>query len=121
MRTVLRVACVVAVVGLSVSAGAQERKTVFIHSGFMKGEDCYKSSDSSMASYMAGVVGGLLVSPFLGAPEARVKALHQCLIGMTTNQLAATLKKWLKENPDRWHHDCHVASFSALRKMCGDL
>ena len=81
----------------------------------------YRSSDNSMAPYMAGVVNGLLLSPFLGAPEARVKPLHECLIGVTPNQLATVLKKWLKENPERWHDDCHVASFSALRKMCGDF
>ncbi|MDE0384839.1 MAG: hypothetical protein OXI22_13200 [Defluviicoccus sp.] len=116
MRGMLQAACVLVVIGGA--AGAEERKTVYIHSGYMKAEDCHESSDNSMAWYMAGVVNGLLVSPFLGAPEARLKPLNQCLVGVSTTQLAATLKKWLRENPERWHDGCHVAAFVALKNMC---
>lgn len=121
MRAILRAACVLAAVVAGVQADAQERKTVVIYSGYMTGEDCIRDSDESMASYMMGVVNGLLISPFYGAPEQRLKPLSQCLTGVTSTQLAATLKKWLKENPERWHDGCHVAASMALQRMCGNL
>lgn len=121
MPVIMRLACVLMLVGWGMPTDAQERKSVLIHGGFMGGEDCHRSSDDSMAMYMAGVVNGLLVSPFLGAPETRMKPLSQCLTNVTSTQLAATLKKWLKENPERWHEGCHLAAFLALRQICGGL
>ena len=120
MRAIFYVTCILVV--MSAPEGiAQDRKITFIYSGFMTGEECHRHSDASIGWYMAGVVDGLLVSPFAGAPETRIKPLNQCLTGVTSTQLSATLKKWLKEHPERWHEGCHVAAFSALKQMCEDF
>ena len=75
--------CVVCIlVVMSAQEGiAQDRKSFFIHSGFMTGGECHRSSDDSMEMYMAGVVNGLLVSPFIGAREALIKPLSPLLSG----------------------------------------
>ena len=30
----------------------------------------------------------------------------------------AVMRKWLKENPERWHERCRILAYSALEEMC---
>ena len=119
MRKLLYAATVLGLVSFqSANAIAQEREKVLIYNGYMTGEDCHAGSENLRASYMMGIVDGLFVSPFLGAPDQRLKPLNQCLGGVTSTQLGATLKKWLDENPEYWHYGCHIAAIRALRQIC---
>ena len=119
MHTVLRTAGML-VMALGTAADAGEREEVWIPGGFMTGEECLLVSSESMTSYMMGVVNGLLISPLYGAPAERATTLSQCLEGVTGTQLGATLQKWLRENPERWHEGCHLAAYMALRRLCGE-
>ena len=68
----------------------------------MGGEDCHRSSEDSMAMYMAGVVNGLLVRD--------TNEALQCLTNVTT-QLAAEMA----ERKPRTIEGCHLAAYSALQ------
>ena len=88
--------------------------------GFKTGTDCVRLSDNEIEAYMVGVTDGLLVSPVVGASESCILHYHKCMQGMTNYQLGAVLRKWLKENPERWHQGCNIASWRAIHEMCAE-
>ena len=119
MRKFLYIAIMLELVSIQ-SADAKERRAVTIYNGYMTGEKCHEASENELSWHMMGVVNGLLISPFYGAPSDRMEPLSQCLREVTNKQLGAILKKWLKENPERWHEGCNIAAFQVLRRLCGD-
>ena len=89
-----------------------------IQNGFLTGEDFLEQSERYQQGYAAGFVNGLMTSPFMGAWENCAKHYSECLAGTTDSQLAAVIRRWLKENPERWHEGSHIASWLAIRQMC---
>lgn len=86
--------------------------------GFMTGQECLEQDEAYLGLYVAGIVDGLNVSPFAGASKNCLRPFEQCLVGTTSIQLGAVVRKWLKANPDLWHGSCSVAAWVALREMC---
>ena len=131
----MRVACIrmVAVLGVltislftadqsqsseSVAAGCPAGSEVRIHNGFMTGAEFLEQPEGYQRGYAAGFLNGLLISPFAGGSERCVSHYGQCLESTTDAQLAAVIRRWLNENPERWHEGSHIASWLAIRRMC---
>ncbi len=94
-------------------------KGVLIHDGFGTAAVFLdQMSDAERRAYAIGVVNGMLVSPLLGAPKERLRALERCFENMTDKQVAALLLKHIREHPERWHYGLHIESWVALKDGC---
>lgn len=95
-----------------------DEQPLVVHDGFITGQQFRGLPEPSKRSYAAGLVDGVLLAPLMGAPKARMKWLESCLVGMTDEQVAAIIVKFVNDNPARWHEPVHVQFFSAMRSAC---
>ena len=101
----------------AVVAGCPTERVV-LPQGFLSGADFLEQPEPYQRGYAAGFVNGLFISPIAGAWESCVLNYAQCLKDTTDRQLAAVIRRWLEENPDRWHEGSHIASWLAIQRMC---
>jgi len=59
-----------------------------------------------------------LAAPVLGAPKKRLAWLEACTAGWSTQQVAAVVDKFLKDNPARWNEGMNILVYSALLDAC---
>jgi len=59
-------------------------------------------SDSERYCYVAGIISGFRLSGGFGVEEP-VRVLRDCTKGMTLMQIDAIAKKYINENPEKWH------------------
>src|ERR1043166_1085743 len=72
---------------------AQER--VSIARGFFTGRDYFEMSDTEKRAYATGAVNGMLVAPFFGAPEERLRWFKTCTAKLSDEQLAEILTRYI--------------------------
>ena len=114
--------CVAAMISLcvvqDVEAGSCPTEPVSVKVGYLTNEECRALPASPLQFYMAGFVNGLYMSPLLGAPSECLQPLDECFEGVTGTQLEAGMRKWLDENPQRWHESCQLGTYAAISEMC---
>jgi hypothetical protein len=103
---------------ISTSLFAKDQEPVLIQDGFVSGNIYIAMSVDEKTSYVMGVVDGLLLSPFLKAPETELEKLKKCLYGMENTQIVAIADKFLAANPERWHQSMHTTFWGALYAAC---
>ncbi|HEX9757476.1 MAG TPA: hypothetical protein VGB26_06700 [Nitrospiria bacterium] len=103
---------------ISASGAAYAEEGVYIHDGFLKGEQYLKLSETQQRGYAIGLVDGLFLSPLYGAPKARIAPFEKCVEGMSDTQVAAVLTKYLQDRPARWHESANAVFFGALKDAC---
>ena len=76
--------------------------------------------EAQQEGYAAGLVDGIYLAPFMGAPQENIdiEHLHKCFVGMSTRQVAAIIKKFLKEHPEKWHQRLNTEAYYALYAAC---
>ncbi|TPG51038.1 hypothetical protein EAH75_06480 [Rhodanobacter glycinis] len=112
MRRVLLLLALLAITG---PAPAQ---TYEIKTGFVTGQAYLQMTQPQRSAYAMGVVDGMFLSPFFGAPKVKVTWLETCVTGMPDSQLVAVLDQYVRANPVRWHESMHTLAFSALKQAC---
>ena len=114
--------CVAAMISLcvvqDVEADPCSTGTVPINVGYMTNEECRALPTGTLEFYMVGFVNGLYMSPALGAPSECLQSLGGCFVGVSSTQLGAVMRKWLDENPQRWHDPCLFGAYTVIREMC---
>ena len=90
--------------------------TFYIPGGFGHGDDYLKMTAIQKNAYAMGVLNGMLLAPFFGAPEKCTKWLVDYVKGMSDVQVAAIITKFLKDNPGRWHEGLHELAFFAIQE-----
>ena len=100
------------------SVAATQGQPVAIHNGFLTGQDFRNLTEAGKRSYAAGLVDGMLLAPFVGAPKARLEWLETCVTGMSDEQVAAIISKFVRDNPARWHEPLHVQFYAAVKQAC---
>ena len=114
--------CVAAMISLcvvqDVEAGSCATEPVSIKFGFLTNEECRALPAGTLQFYMAGFLNGLFMSPLLGAPSECLPPFDECFVGVTSTQLEAVMRKWLDENPQRWHDRCQFGAYAAISEMC---
>lgn len=88
---------------------------VLIHNGFATGIDYVKMSKSEKRVYAMGVINGMLLAPFFGAPKDKMKWFESFVENMNDEQVAAILSKYINDNPGRWHEGLHILMYAALK------
>lgn len=115
-RTMVIVALVLAMIG---GAEIATSRDVMIHNSYVKGNEYVKLEEGDRALYIAGLVDGILLSPFFGAQRSKIEWFERCTIErMTMYQVTAIVDKFMRENPDRWHQEMHTLAYIAIKKAC---
>lgn len=65
-------------------------------------------------AYAMGAVNGMNNAPMFGAPENRTRWFDDLVAGMTNDQVAAIITKFLNDNPERWHEPLNFLTYAAL-------
>ena len=89
-------------------------KTVYIEKGYGKGQDYLKMSEKEKRAYAMGAMNGMLVAPFFDAPDKSTKWLYDYLKGVSNEQVAAIITKYLKDNPELWHLGLNALTYKAI-------
>ena len=110
-----RLLLLIALAFVTVSANQQ---TVKISPGFFSGKDYLDMSDTEKRAYVTGEINGMLVAPFFGAPEENVAWLKTCSAKMSDEDLAATLSRFIRDQPGQMQTNLNVVTFNALREAC---
>ena len=114
--------CVAAMISLcvvqDVEAGSCPTEPVSVRLGYMTNEECRALPAGTLRFYMAGFLNGLFLSPGLGASSECIESIYQCFAEVTVTQLEAVMRKWLDENPQRWHETCQSAAYAVVSEMC---
>lgn len=118
MRRVVAGTVALLVMGQAVGLAQAQRRSVEIHDGFLTAEQYRALPQDSRDAWAAGIVEGIFLAPFFGAPKARMKWLEACLTGMTHTQVTAILMKYINQHPERWHEQVHTTMYSALLDAC---
>ena len=84
----------------------------------MTGNSFREMSHVQQLGYVSGLFDGMMLAPFLGAPESRMKRFDQ-MKGINNGQILATVTKELEEHPETWHYPMNLLSYEALRKAFG--
>ena len=110
------VALVLATIGVPKVATSRE---VMVHNPYVRGNEYVKLEEGDRATYIAGLVDGILLSPFFGAQRHKIEWFERCTIEQKTiYQLTAIVDKFMKENPNRWHEPMHTLAYFAIKKAC---
>ena len=91
---------------------------VSISKGFFTGAELHALSDQELEMYAAGYVDALQAATMIGVTEPCRRALQACVIGRTNSELAATVRKYLRENPNRWGEQSNGILYNVLFSPC---
>jgi hypothetical protein len=106
------------------------RDVTSIHNGFLTGTNYRKLTQDQKRIYAAGIIDGMFLAPVFDAPKriyfkpkemvptTRVEWLEACVEGMSDEQVAAIISKWLTDHPARWHESANTSVYSAFFDSC---
>ena len=115
MRKALPFFILVLILAAITNANTQE---ILIKTGFITGNEYLRLPDVNKLHYVMGVVDGIFLAPFFGAPKDKMDWIEKFLVNMTDSQVTAIINKYLQENPQRWHESMNVIIYSAFREAC---
>lgn len=106
---------------LVISAFSQQE--IRVKPGFYTAEVFAHSSDQGQLDYAMGVVDGMLLAPFFGAPRSQndgqqYEVFEDCVTDMSGKQVGAIISKYVREHPERWNDPMNVVAYSAMTKAC---
>lgn len=99
-------------------AFAHGQPDVLIHQGFLNGNDYLGMSDIRQRTYAMGIVEGIMLSPWFGAPRSELGWFENCIEGMNDIQVAAIISKYLENHPGEWHKPLHFLTYRTMREAC---
>lgn len=104
--------------GLNVFASQQR---VSISRGYFTGRDYFEMSDTEKRAYATGAVNGMLVAPFFGAPEERLRWFKTCTAKLSDEQLASILARYIGNDSNQLSMSLNVVTFNALKDACDKM
>ena len=104
---------------LSVGSSLALAEETFVHAGFATGQQYLEMPEASRVGYAMGLLDGAMLAPLWGGATSRIEDVNKCLAGMSETQVASLLKKYLDDNPGKWHYPASLAMLMALQGACG--
>lgn len=86
--------------------------------GYATGERLVEMPDLQLESYVAGIADALLATPLIGVSADCENHMYRCIEGRSVPQLTAIVRKYINENPDRWHDGANALVYRALILPC---
>jgi hypothetical protein len=112
----------IALVAVSTAAIAGEAlKPVYIHNGFLTGNQYRQLPDVVRRAYVMGVTDGMLLAPAMANRDLNAsQRFGKCLDNMhaTNEQLTVIVDRWVDGNPVRWGDTVHMLIWSAFSEAC---
>lgn len=93
-------------------------RTYQVGNGFLNGQALRDMSDESLSSYTMGFVDALVIGALFGMTDGCREEISRCTAKRSNKQLVAIVRKFLKENPERWHERANILLFGALLQRC---
>lgn len=94
---------------------------VTISRGFFTGKDYFDMSDGEKRAYSTGAINGMLVSPFFGASEERLKWLKTCSGKLSDEQTASIITRFINNDSSQLSMSLNVVTFNALKDACDKM
>jgi hypothetical protein len=85
-----------------------------VKAGFGTGREYLKMTKAEKWAYAMGAVNGMHNASMFGAPENHTKWFDDFLAGMSNEQVAAIITKFLNDNPERWHEPLNILTYNAI-------
>lgn len=85
---------------------------------YQSGLDCLRMSDHDMHVYAAGMVDAISASSYVGSNYDCVSAITRCLSGRNSVQVGGVVRKYIRDNPERWDAPCAILGMEAVRTWC---
>lgn len=101
---------------ISITIYASQR-TVSIAPGYFNGRDYLDMSDNERRAYATGAINGMLVAPFLGAPEENVNWIKTCTAKLSDEELAGIVTRYIREQ-NKLDYNLNVLTFNAMQNAC---
>jgi fructose-specific phosphotransferase system IIC component len=111
----MRMKPLLAVFFLSILCLTLAADRIIIKTGFLTGNDYTNFSETEKRAYCSGFVNGLVMAPTFGAPKEKTAWIEEYSVGMTDQQVAAILTKFLNDNPGKWQRPMSILSFEAMK------
>lgn len=97
---------------------AEPGQPVYIKEGFLTGNSFRELNYDGKRAYAMGFLDGVFVSPMFDAPKKKLQWIERCAVGMTDEQVVAIFKKFLSENPPRWHEPMNILAWVSMKESC---
>jgi hypothetical protein len=94
------------------------QQRISISRGFFTGRDYFEMSDTEKRAYATGAVNGMLLAPFFGAPEEKLRWFKTCTSKLSDEETAAILTRYLSSNSNQLGTSLNVVTFNALKDAC---
>lgn len=91
---------------------------ISISPGFYTGAELNSLSDDQLGMYAAGYVDALQAATMIGVTEHCRSTLQTCVIGQDRANFVTTIRKYLRENPNRWDERSNNILYNALFGRC---
>jgi hypothetical protein len=91
---------------------------VTVSKGFYTGVELNTLDDHDLGMYAAGYVDALQAATMIGVTEPCRRALQACVVGRSNSELAAMVRKYLRENPNRWEGQSNALLYNAIFSQC---
>ncbi|SRR6266700_2101576 len=119
MKRTLSVLILSSVIACSVLY-ARQKNPMTIHNGFLKADLYLKLSEDSQRAYAMGLLDGMYMAPFFGAPDndKLLMKFTSCVEGMKSSQVAAIIEKYIREHPERWDWDLKDDGYETILEAC---
>ena len=89
-----------------------------VSQGYMNGTDLSRWDNAAIEAYSMGFLDSLLAGTLFGMPDTCRVSIKRCVEGRNSVQIAAMVRKYLNDNPGRWHEAGSVALYNALLREC---
>jgi hypothetical protein len=86
--------------------------------GFLTGNLLRMLDDQTLGVYSVGYLDALFGGNIFGMRETCLDELQNCIGSKPISQLAAIVKKYLNDNPERWRESGHSIVYNALLRRC---
>lgn len=95
----------------------EERKYV-VSGGFLDGHQLQELTDQALGFYTMGFVSAVSLSDLLGGSASCRDAISRCTANRNGAQYVAIMRKFLKDNPEKWHLRANMLIFDAVLRPC---
>ncbi len=95
-----------------------ETRKYVVSGGVLDGHGMRELSDLSLGYYTIGFVDALAVSDLFGASEICREAIKRCTANRKGPQYVAIMRKFLQDNPEKWHERANMLIFDAVLRPC---
>jgi hypothetical protein len=93
-------------------------KPVPVGNGFYTGATLNELLERDLANYAAGYADAFSAGMMIGAREECYRKLRSCVVGRSGAQLAAIVRKYLRDHPAEWHHSGGIIVHNAIFADC---